>query len=122
MDAYDVTKAARAVSTFTIDQLSNWYVRRCRRRFWKSEMNANKASAYQTLYECLVTVVKTYISICPFYFREIYRNLNSVTGKEKFESVHLSVFPVEGFREPELEDKWNCPKSCLSYKGYESKE
>jgi isoleucyl-tRNA synthetase len=105
MDNYDVTKAARAVSNFTIDQLSNWYVRRCRRRFWKSEMNANKTSAYQTLYECLITVVKLTSPFAPFISEEIYRNLNSVTGKEKFESVHLSVFPLEGYREPALEDK-----------------
>jgi isoleucyl-tRNA synthetase len=105
MDAYDVTKAARAVSSFTIDQLSNWYVRRCRRRFWKSEMNANKASAYQTLYECLITVVKLTSPFAPFISEEIYTNLNSVTRKEKFESIHLSVFPIEGFREPDLEDK-----------------
>jgi isoleucyl-tRNA synthetase len=105
MDAYDVTKAARAVSNFTIDHLSNWYVRRCRRRFWKSEMNANKESAYQTLYECLITVVKLTSPFAPFISEEIYTNLNSVTEKEKFESVHLSVFPVEGFREPVLEDK-----------------
>ena len=56
MNDYDVTKAARAVSNYTIDQLSNWYVRRSRRRFWKSEMNKEKLSAYQTLYECLSTI------------------------------------------------------------------
>ena len=67
MDNYDVTKAARAVSDFTIDHLSNWYVRRCRRRFWKSEMNKNKLSAYQTLYECLVTISQTYRSFCSVY-------------------------------------------------------
>lgn len=105
MDAYDVTKAARAVSNFTIDHLSNWYIRRCRRRFWKSEMNSNKASAYQTLYECLIKVAKLTSPFAPFISEEIYRNLNSVTGKEKFESVHLSTIPFEGYRNQELEDK-----------------
>jgi isoleucyl-tRNA synthetase len=105
MDAYDVTKAARAVSDFTIDQLSNWYVRRSRRRFWKSEMNKEKLSAYQTLYECLNTVAKLTSPFAPFIAEEIYRNLNTVTGKEKFESVHLANFPSITYREPELEEK-----------------
>uniref|UniRef100_A0A832DP34 Isoleucine--tRNA ligase n=1 Tax=Ignavibacterium album TaxID=591197 RepID=A0A832DP34_9BACT len=105
MDAYDVTKAARAVSDFTIDQLSNWYVRRSRRRFWKSEMNKEKLSAYQTLYECLNTVAKLTSPFAPFIAEEIYRNLNTVTGKEKFESVHLADFPSITYREPELEEK-----------------
>ena len=105
MDAYDVTKAARAVSDFTIDQLSNWYVRRSRRRFWKSEMNKEKLSAYQTLYECLNTVAKLTSPFAPFIAEEIYRNLNTVTGKEKFESVHLADFPAVTYRESELEEK-----------------
>jgi isoleucyl-tRNA synthetase len=105
MDAYDVTKAARAVSDFTIDQLSNWYVRRSRRRFWKSEMNKEKLSAYQTLYECLNTVAKLTSPFAPFIAEEIYRNLNTVTEKEKFESVHLASFPAVTYREPELEEK-----------------
>lgn len=105
MDAYDVTKAARAVSDFTIDQLSNWYVRRSRRRFWKSEMNKEKLSAYQTLYECLNTVAELTSPFAPFIAEEIYRNLNTVTGKEKFESVHLADFPAVTYREPELEEK-----------------
>ena len=90
MDAYDVTKAARSVSEFTIDQLSNWYVRRNRRRFWKSEMGRDKMAAYQTLYECLDTVVKLMAPFAPFLAEELYRNLNSVTGREDVESVHLS--------------------------------
>jgi isoleucyl-tRNA synthetase len=68
-------------------------------------MNANKTSAYQTLYECLITVVKLTSPFAPFISEEIYRNLNSVTGKEHSESVHLSNLPKEGYREPELEDK-----------------
>jgi isoleucyl-tRNA synthetase len=105
MDKYDVTKAARAVSLFTIDHLSNWYVRRCRRRFWKSEMNKNKLAAYQTLYECLVTVCKLTSPFSPFIAEEIYRNLNSVTGKEEYESIHLTKFPEAGVVDRELELK-----------------
>ncbi len=113
MDEYDVTKAARAVSTFTIDHLSNWYVRRCRRRFWKSEMNQNKLSAYQTLYECLITVCKLTAPIAPFLSEKIYLNLNSITGKEKFESVHLSDFPEAGFIDRELELKMEVAQNVV---------
>ena len=83
MDNYDVTKAARAVSEFTIDHLSNWYVRRCRRRFWKSEMNGNKISAYQTLYECLINISKLVAPFSPFIAEELFQNLNSVYRKRK---------------------------------------
>ena len=93
MDDYDVTKAARAVSSFTIDHLSNWYVRRCRRRFWKSEMNKSKLAAYQTLYECIITVCKLTAPFAPFISEEVYQHLNAETKKEKFESIHLSNFP-----------------------------
>lgn len=105
MDNYDLTKAARAVSDFTIDQLSNWYVRRSRRRFWKSEINENKLSAYQTLYECLITVAKLSSPFAPFISEEIYQNLNSVTKNETSESVHLVRFPKVTFRDLELEEK-----------------
>ncbi len=113
MDAYDVTKAARAVSDFTIDQLSNWYVRRSRRRFWKSEMNKEKLSAYQTLYECLITVAKLTSPFAPFIAEEIYRNLNTVTAQEKFESVHLADFPAITYREPELEEKMDVAQKVV---------
>jgi isoleucyl-tRNA synthetase len=114
MDEYDVTKASRAVASFTIDQLSNWYVRRSRRRFWKSEMNRNKLSAYQTLYECLITVSKLTSPFAPFVSEEIYRNLNSITGKEEFESVHLSRFPVVTYRSKELEEKMDVAQKVVS--------
>ncbi len=105
MDDYDMTRAARAVANFTIDHLSNWYVRRCRRRFWKSEMNKNKISAYQTLYECLINICKLISPFAPFTSEEIYQNLNSVTGKENFESVHVSYLPQSLFLDKELEVK-----------------
>ena len=93
MDSYDVTKAARAVSDFTIDQLSNWYVRRNRRRFWKSEMGADKLAAYQTLYECLVVITKLMSPFAPFLAEELYGNLNSVAKQEQTDSVHLAMMP-----------------------------
>ncbi len=105
MDNYDVTRAARAVSDFTIDHLSNWYVRRCRRRFWKSEMNENKLSAYQTLYECLIKISKLASPFAPFISEELYQNLNSVTAKENFESIHLAEFPKSSYIDKELESK-----------------
>ncbi len=113
MNAYDVTKAARAVSDFTIDHLSNWYVRRCRRRFWKSEMNENKLSAYQTLYESLETICKLLSPFAPFLAEEIYTNLNSVTGKESFESVHLSVLPEVIYQDKELEERMEIAQSVV---------
>lgn len=114
MDSYDVTKAARAVSNFTIDQLSNWYVRRCRRRFWKSEMNENKISAYQTLYECLITISKLTSPFAPFISEEIYQNLNTTTKLEKFDSVHLSEFPAETYSEKSLEVKMEVAQQVVS--------
>jgi isoleucyl-tRNA synthetase len=105
MDEYDMTRAARAVSNFTIDHLSNWYVRRCRRRFWKSEMNKNKLSAYQTLYECLINLCKLISPFAPFISENIFRNLNSVTKREKIESVHLSSLPGTVFVDKDLENK-----------------
>ena len=105
MDQYELTKAARAISEFTIDHLSNWYVRRCRRRFWKSEMNENKLAAYQTLYECLATICKLIAPFAPFTAEELFRNLNSVTNNESVESVHLAALPAKGATDKELEEK-----------------
>lgn len=113
MDEYEVTKAARAISDFTIDHLSNWYVRRCRRRFWKSEMNENKLAAYQTLYECLVTVSKLVAPFAPFIAEELFQNLNSVTKSEKIESVHLSDYPQVGEIDKELEQKMDAAQQVV---------
>ena len=114
MNNYDVTKAARLVSNFTIDQLSNWYVRRSRRRFWKSEMNKNKFSAYQTLYECLVTIAKLTSPFAPFIVEELYQNLNKATKKEKYESVHLADYPRITYSEPKLEVKMDVAQRIVS--------
>lgn len=114
MEEYDVTKAARLISDFTIDQLSNWYIRRNRRRFWsttrlveKSEFGKDKNAAYQTLYECLETISKLMAPFAPFLSEEIYRNLNSVTCKDKYSSVHLSTIPPvdETSVDTKLEDR-----------------
>lgn len=105
MDNYDVTKAARAVQSFTIDELSNWYVRRSRRRFWKAEVNENKLSAYQTLYECLMTISKLTAPFAPFIAEEIFQNLNKVGGTEKCESVHLVEYPEATYTDKDLEAK-----------------
>ena len=90
---YEPTKVARAIQKFVIDDLSNWYVRLSRRRFWKGQMGADKISAYQTLYHALNTVAKLMSPIAPFYADKLFRDLNEVTGKEEVESVHLSTFP-----------------------------
>ncbi len=91
---YEPTRAARAISDFTQDYLSNWYVRLSRRRFWKGDYQKDKISAYQTLYTCMETIAKLGAPIAPFYMDRLYRDLNAVSKKESFESVHLSQFPV----------------------------
>jgi isoleucyl-tRNA synthetase len=105
MDAYDVTKAARLIYSFTIDHLSNWYVRRNRRRFWKSENNQNKIAAYQTLYESLKIIAKLLSPFAPFFAEELYQNLNRTTKEEPFESVHLTDFPEVRIVDKALEEK-----------------
>ncbi|WP_460220623.1 isoleucine--tRNA ligase [Psychroserpens sp. MEBiC05023] len=90
---YEPTKAARAISGFTQDYLSNWYVRLSRRRFWKGDYQSDKISAYQTLYTCMTTIAKLGAPIAPFFMDRLYMDLNSVTKKEAYESVHLAEFP-----------------------------
>lgn len=91
---YEPTKAARAIQNFVDEHLSNWYVRLCRRRFWKGEYSQDKISAYQTLYTCLDTIAKLIAPISPFFADQLYLDLNAATGKEKYESVHLADYPV----------------------------
>ncbi|CAM3196832.1 isoleucine--tRNA ligase [Kaistella daneshvariae] len=90
---YEPTKVARAINNFVNDNLSNWYVRLCRRRFWKGEYSDDKISAYQTLYTCLETVAKISAPIAPFFMDQLYQDLNKITGKEEAASVHLTDFP-----------------------------
>lgn len=94
MDEYEPTLAGRAIEEFVDEHLSNWYVRLCRRRFWKGEYEQDKISAYQTLYECLETIVRLMAPISPFFSDAVFRNLNAVTGRFKVESVHHADFPV----------------------------
>lgn len=91
---YEPTKASRMIMDFVTDEVSNWYVRLNRKRFWKGDYDQGKKAAYQTLYTCLVTVAKLAAPIAPFYMDRLYKDLNAVSGKEAFESVHLSDFPV----------------------------
>ena len=93
-EAYEPTKAGRAISDFVNDNLSNWYVRLNRKRFWGGEMTKDKLSAYQTLYTCLETVAKLMAPISPFYSDKLFCDLVTVTGNEKAPSVHLSDYPV----------------------------
>ena len=104
---YEPTKAARAISDFVQENLSNWYVRLCRRRFWKGEYGTDKIAAYQTLYTCLLTVAKLSAPIAPFFMDKLYRDLTQATHSEEFESVHLAKFPeiVENFVDKSLESK-----------------
>ena len=92
-EAYEPTKASRMVMDFVTDELSNWYVRLNRKRFWKGEYNEDKIAAYQTLYTCLVTVAKLGAPIAPFYMERIFKDLNEVSGQDKASSVHLALFP-----------------------------
>ncbi|MEJ8802578.1 isoleucine--tRNA ligase [Pontibacter sp. H249] len=90
---YDPTRAARAIQDFVVDDLSNWYVRLNRKRFWKGEYNIDKIAAYQTLYTCLETIAKIAAPIAPFYMEQLYRDLNAVSNKHKEDSVHLAYYP-----------------------------
>ncbi len=94
MDDYEPTQAGRLIETFTDEHLSNWYVRLCRRRFWKGEYEHDKICAYQTLYECLVTVAKLMAPVSPFFSDLLYRNLNQVTQLNNETSVHHTLYPV----------------------------
>jgi isoleucyl-tRNA synthetase len=91
---YEPTKAARAISEFVQENLSNWYVRLCRRRFWKGEYAQDKIAAYQTLYTCLLTVSKLGAPIAPFFMDKLYRDLTLATQSENYDSVHLAKFPI----------------------------
>ena len=91
---YDATNASRKIFEFVNDNLSNWYVRLCRRRFWKGALTQDKIAAYQTLYDCLVTVSKLMAPVAPFFADWLYRNLNETTNQEAHASVHLTDFPA----------------------------
>ena len=94
MDDFEPTNAGRAIETFVDEHLSNWYVRLCRRRFWKGTYSQDKIAAYQTLYECIDTIIRLMAPIAPFFCDQIFRNLNSVTKKYNFTSIHHTPFPI----------------------------
>ncbi|MFL0100631.1 isoleucine--tRNA ligase [Tenacibaculum maritimum] len=104
---YEPTKATRAINTFVLDHLSNWYVRLCRRRFWKGEYAQDKISAYQTLYTCMLTIAKLAAPVAPFFMDRLYKDLTEFAGSESLESVHLAEFPKydEAFIDKSLERK-----------------
>jgi len=93
-DNYEPARAGRAIADFVGENLSNWYVRLNRKRYWGGEYNQDKIAAYQTLYTCLETVAKLMAPIAPFYADRLFLDLNKVSGKDKSESVHLAKFPV----------------------------
>ena len=93
MDDFEPTTAGRAIETFVDEHLSNWYVRLCRRRFWKGTYTQDKIAAYQTLYECIETITKLMAPIAPFFCDQVFRNLNSITKKHKVNSIHHADFP-----------------------------
>jgi isoleucyl-tRNA synthetase len=113
---YEPTKAARVISDFTQDYLSNWFVRLSRRRFWKGDYQTDKISAYQTLYTCMVTIAKLGAPIAPFFMDRLYLDLNSVTKKESFDSVHLAEFPKfdKSFVDKSLERKMEAAQTISS--------
>ncbi len=94
MQQYDLTGAIRLINDFTVDDLSNWYIRRSRKRFWKGEMGQDKLAAYQTLYQCLETVAKLLAPFTPFIADRIYMDLNGITCREPWVSVHLCDVPA----------------------------
>jgi isoleucyl-tRNA synthetase len=116
MEDYEPTKATRAIQHFVIEDLSNWYVRLNRKRFWKGEYNQDKVAAYQTLYECLNTIAKLISPFAPFYAERLYKDLNDTTNKEPFESVHLADFPqsVTALIDPDLEEKMDLAQRISS--------
>jgi isoleucyl-tRNA synthetase len=114
--SYEPTRAGRLIQAFVGDELSNWYVRLCRRRYWKSDDLTDKTSAYQTLYACLETVALLGSPIAPFYMDQLFRDLNKVTRKHAVSSVHLADFPKinEAFIDPSLENQMELAQRCCS--------
>ncbi|MEL7147833.1 MAG: DUF5915 domain-containing protein, partial [Bacteroidota bacterium] len=101
--AYEPTQACRAIQDFVMDDLSNWYVRLNRKRFWVGAYNQDKIAAYQTLYTCMKVVAKLSAPIAPFYMERLYADLNAISGLEDAESVHLSDFPVADEKSIDIE-------------------
>ncbi|WP_108804786.1 isoleucine--tRNA ligase [Aquimarina sp. Aq107] len=113
---YEPTKASRAISDFVQENLSNWFVRLSRRRYWKGDYQKDKISAYQTLYTCMVTVAKLGAPVAPFFMDRLYKDLVSNSNQESFESVHLSHFPKydSSYVDKALEHKMQKAQSVCS--------
>ena len=116
LESYEPTRAGRAISEFVNENLSNWFVRLSRKRYWGGAYDKDKISAYQTLYTCLVTIAKLSAPLAPFYSDLLYTDLNSLTGKEAKQSVHLSEFPVadESLIDKDLEQKMDIAQRASS--------
>src|SRR6188474_2329628 len=116
MDDYEPTQAGRVVEDFVDEHLSNWYVRLCRRRFWKGEYEHDKVCAYQTLYECLETVLRLIAPISPFFSDAIFGNLNAITGRFKVGSIHHADFPItdEKLIDTSLEERMQLAQDASS--------
>jgi isoleucyl-tRNA synthetase len=115
-ETYEPTKAGRAIADFVTEQLSNWYVRLCRRRFWKGDYTEDKISAYQTLYTCLDTVARLMAPIAPFYADRLFKDLNDFSGKSPEKSVHIAAFPKvnEKLIDPALEERMEAAQQISS--------
>jgi len=115
-ETYEPTRAGRAISEFVTENLSNWYVRLSRKRFWGGEYDTDKISAYQTLYKCLETVAKLAAPIAPFYMDQLYCDLNRVSGNESDTSIHLTSFPIcnESAINKELEERMDIAQKVSS--------
>ncbi len=116
MDDYEPTQAGRFIEDFVDEQLSNWYVRLCRRRFWKGEYSTDKISAYQTLYECLETIVRLMAPISPFFGDALFLQLNAVTGRYTAESIHHVNYPIahSSFIDQALEERMQMAQDASS--------
>ena len=114
--AYEPTRAGRAIADFVSENLSNWYVRLNRKRYWAGEMTTDKLAAYQTLYTCLDTVARLMAPIAPFYADRLFNDLNQATGKQSETSVHLTLFPAcnEAYIQPELEARMDIAQRITS--------
>jgi isoleucyl-tRNA synthetase len=115
-EKYEPTRVARLIQEFVTENLSNWYVRLNRKRYWGGEFDMDKRAAYQTLYTCLETVAKLAAPIAPFYMDKLFCDLNSVTGRHKEESVHLTLFPGydKALIDKELEARMNLAQKLSS--------
>jgi isoleucyl-tRNA synthetase len=113
---YDLTRAARSIQDFVTENLSNWYVRLNRKRFWGGEQSKDKLAAYQTLYTCIETVSKLAAPIAPFFMDQVFRDLNGITGKDAEHSVHLTQFPAydQTLIDAELEERMDIAQKISS--------